>query len=38
MTIMYVLVQVCVWVVGFYKLEAPEAPMGFLKLRSLVCD
>ena len=32
---MYVLVRVCAWVLGFYKLEALGALMGFLEFCSL---
>ena len=35
MTNMYVLVEVCIWDLGYYKLESLEARMGFLELCSL---
>ena len=35
MTSMYVLVKVCIWVLGFYKLEALGGLLeGFLEFRS----
>ena len=34
MTTMYVLVRVCIWVLGFCKLEALGVLMGFLEFRS----
>ena len=37
MTIMYVLIKVSIWVPGFYKQEALEGLMGFLKFCSLDC-
>ena len=35
MTNMYVLVKVCIWVLGLYKLEALGGLMGFLEFCSL---
>ena len=35
--VMYVLVRVCIWVIGFYNLEVLGTLMGFLELRPPVC-
>ena len=36
MTTMYVLVRVCIWTLGLYKLEALGVLVGFLEFCSLV--
>ena len=37
LTILYILVRVCIWALGFYKLEVLGALVGSLEFCYLVC-